>query len=163
MGRHSSPVASLLPMVTTCVAVLLSLQPVHLPGYARVAPAFALMAVYHWTLYRPDLLPPLALFVIGVVGDSLTGDHLGITALFFLISRAVVLRCRRRIFNRTFPYILGKICDLNDKHDDRTVDNGDGLGISSRWGRKLNYARGVDDFDIPGCKLCYRADTTGLA
>jgi rod shape-determining protein MreD len=94
-------------MAIICVAGLLSLQPVHLSGYARVAPAFALMAVYHWTLYRPDLLPPLALFVIGVVDDSLRGDHLGITALVFLISRAVVLRCRRRIFNRTFRYIWG--------------------------------------------------------
>ena len=35
--------------------------PLHIPGYAALTPAFTLMAVYHWTIYRPDLLPALAL------------------------------------------------------------------------------------------------------
>ena len=65
--------ASLLPVATTVLAMLLSIQPVHIPGYEAVTPAFTLMAAYHWTIYRPDLLPALALFVIGTLQDLLTG------------------------------------------------------------------------------------------
>jgi rod shape-determining protein MreD len=102
-----SPAAWLLPTATTCLAALVSLQPVHIPGYAAVTPVFAIMAVYHWTIYRPDLLPPLVLFAIGVVDDLLAGGHVGITALLLLISRIALLRCRRWFFDRAFSFIWG--------------------------------------------------------
>ena len=55
--------AILLPVATTVLAMLLSIQAIPIPGYAPVTPAFTLMAAYHWTIYRPDLLPSLALFI----------------------------------------------------------------------------------------------------
>jgi rod shape-determining protein MreD len=51
---------TLIPFTSTLVFVLLSVVPLQIPGFAVVTPAFALMAVYHWTIYRPDLLPPVA-------------------------------------------------------------------------------------------------------
>jgi rod shape-determining protein MreD len=98
-------VACLLPVLTTLAAALLALQPVPLPGYAGLTPAFTLMAVYHWAIYRPDLLPPVALFAIGVGCDLLCGGPPGLTPLLLLISRAAVLRCRRWFINRTFAYV----------------------------------------------------------
>ena len=95
----------LLPVASTGFAALLALLPVPLAGYAALTPAFALMTVYHWTIYRPDLLPPTALFGIGLVYDLLSGGPLGATPLLFLLSRAAVLRCRRWFFNREFPFI----------------------------------------------------------
>jgi rod shape-determining protein MreD len=97
----------LLPITTTLFAALLSLQPVPFPGYTALTPALTLMAIYHWTIYRPDLLPPFALFGIGVAYDLLSGGPPGVTALLFLVSRAAVLRCRRRFLNRAFPLIWG--------------------------------------------------------
>jgi rod shape-determining protein MreD len=97
--------ASLLPVLTTLAAALLALEPVPLPGYAALTPALTLMALYHWTLYRPDLLPPIALFAIGVGYDLLCGGPPGVTPLFLLLSRAAVLRCRRWFINRTFPFV----------------------------------------------------------
>jgi rod shape-determining protein MreD len=99
--------AHLLPISTTLLGALLSLQPVHLLGYVTLTPAFALMAVYHWTIYRPELLPPLALFGIGVGYDLLSGGPPGVTPLLFLASRVAVLRCRRWFINRTFPFVWG--------------------------------------------------------
>ncbi|MFZ3234160.1 MAG: rod shape-determining protein MreD [Stellaceae bacterium] len=103
---QSVPAAGrLLPVATTLCAVMLAVEPVNLPGYIALTPAFGLMTVYHWTLYRPDLLPPLALFGIGVAYDLLSGGPPGVTPLLFLLSRGAVLRCRRWFVDRTFPFI----------------------------------------------------------
>jgi rod shape-determining protein MreD len=97
--------ARLLPVTTTAFAALLMLEPVPLPGYAVLTPAFTLMAVYHWTLYRPDLLSPVALFVIGLGDDLLSGDIVGVTPLLLLLSRAAVLRSRRWFIERGFAFV----------------------------------------------------------
>lgn len=97
--------ASLLPVATTVLAMLFSIQPIHVPGYAAVMPAFALIAAYHWTIYRPDLLPATALFVIGTIQDLLSGAPLGVTALLLLLAHAVVLKNRGHLVNRPFASV----------------------------------------------------------
>jgi rod shape-determining protein MreD len=97
--------ARLLPTATTLLAMIISIQPAYIPGYAAVTPAFILMAVYHWTIYRPKLLPPLSLFLIGVAQDLLTGAPPGVSALVMLLARSIVLRLRRYFVNRPFPFV----------------------------------------------------------
>ena len=103
--RIDNPFARLLPLATTLLATIITIQPAHIPGYAALTPAFTLMAVYHWTVYRPDLLPPLALFLVGMTQDLLAGVPPGATALVLLLARAVVLRQRRHFVNRPFPFV----------------------------------------------------------
>ncbi len=100
-------VARLVPVATTAAAAVLSIQPVHVPGYAALAPAFMLMAVYHWAICRPDLIPPLAVFLIGIAHDLLAGGPPGVAALLLLVARAVVLRYRRWFPDRSFPFVWG--------------------------------------------------------
>lgn len=97
--------ASLLPVATTVLAMLLSIQAMPIPGYAPVTPAFTLMAAYHWTIYRPDLLPALALFIIGTIQDLLSGGLTGVTALLLLLARAIVSGNRQHFVNRPFPFV----------------------------------------------------------
>ena len=85
--------------------MVISIQPAPIPGYAAVAPAFTLMAVYHWTIYRPKLLPALALFLIGVTQDLLSGAPPGVSALVMLLARTIVLPLRRHFVNRPFPFV----------------------------------------------------------
>jgi rod shape-determining protein MreD len=103
--RGDNAAARLLPIVTTLMAMIISIQPAPIPGYAAVAPAFTLMTVYHWTIYRPKLLPPLSVFLIGVTQDLLTGTPSGINALVMLLARAIVLQLRRHFVNRSFPFV----------------------------------------------------------
>src|SRR6266702_66775 len=105
LARVDGTAARLLPIATTLSAVVISLQPIHVPGYMALTPAFTLMAVYHWTIYRPDLLPPLALFLIGAAQDLLAGAPLGMTALLLLLARAIVLGQRGHFVNRRFPFV----------------------------------------------------------
>jgi rod shape-determining protein MreD len=103
--RAGGGLARILPMATTVAAVIFTILPIKLPGYAALTPAFVLMAVYHWTLYRPDLLPATGLFAIGLAQDLLVGAPVGVSALVLLLARTAVLRYRRFFINRPFPFV----------------------------------------------------------
>ena len=89
------------------IAALIAILPVQIPGYAALTPALALMAVYHWTIYRPDLLPPIAAVRDRSGEDLLTGRLVGVGALMLLVTRAVVLRSRRHFVGTHLPVLSG--------------------------------------------------------
>jgi rod shape-determining protein MreD len=96
----------LVPFLTTLLFVLISVVPLDIPGFAVVAPAFALMAVFHWTIYRPDLLPPVTVFIAGLLLDLLNGTpYVGTSALSLLLVRTVLMGQRRFFINRLFPVL----------------------------------------------------------
>jgi rod shape-determining protein MreD len=103
--RDQGLVNRMLPMATALLCVLASIVPLHLPGFAEVAPGFVLMAVYHWSIYRPDLLPFAAVFLAGLALDLLNGAPLGVSSLVFLIGRAVVLSQRKLFVGRSFAVV----------------------------------------------------------
>jgi rod shape-determining protein MreD len=105
LPRVNNGAARLLPIATTLLAAVISVLPVQIPGYAALTPVFTLMAAYHWTIYRPDLLPPLALFGIGLTEDLLAGSPMGVNALLLLLTRIAVLGQRRYFINRNFPFV----------------------------------------------------------
>jgi rod shape-determining protein MreD len=105
LPRVNGSTARLVPTLTTIIAVILAILPLRIPGYAALTPALALMAVYHWTIYRPDLLPAFALFAIGIGEDLLAGSLVGIGPLTLLVTRAVVLHLRRHFVGRPFPFV----------------------------------------------------------
>ena len=102
----SGLVARFVPFLMTFLFALMSVVPLNLPGFSVVTPAFALMAVFHWTVYRPDLMPLSAVFAIGLLLDLLDGTpYVGLSALTLLIVRTAVLSQRRFFVNRTFPVL----------------------------------------------------------
>jgi rod shape-determining protein MreD len=105
LPRVNNGAARLLPVATTLLAAVISVLPLQIPGYAALTPVFTLMAAYHWTIYRPDLLPPVALFAIGLTEDLLAGSPVGVNALLLLLTRIGVLSYRRYFVNRNFPFV----------------------------------------------------------
>jgi rod shape-determining protein MreD len=104
--REGGIARRLVPSITTLFFVLVSVVPLQIPGFAVVTPSFALMAVCHWSNYRPDLLPMSAVFALGLLLDLLNGTpYLGTSALTLLIARTAVLINRRHFVNRDFPVI----------------------------------------------------------
>ena len=105
--RANRGLARLLPVTTIALASVIGLLPLPIPGYAALTPAFALMAVYHWSVYRPDLLPPTFLFAIGFAQDLVIGATVPASALTLLLARAAVLRYRRHFVGRPFLFAWG--------------------------------------------------------
>jgi rod shape-determining protein MreD len=96
----------LVPFLTTVLFAFFSVVPLNLPGFAVVMPAFALMAMFHWTVYRPDLLPLSAVFASGLLVDLLNGTpYVGLSALVFLLARAAVMGQRKLFVNRSFTIV----------------------------------------------------------
>jgi len=93
---------SLTPGLITLVLALAPATPIRLASEWSAMPALTLMAVYYWTIYRPDLLPPPAIFGIGLVEDLSTGGPLGVTALVLLGVYALVLNQRRLFLGKPF-------------------------------------------------------------
>ena len=103
--RDIGLVNRLMPISTTALCAIASMIPAHLPAFTAVTPAFTLMAIFHWTLYRPDLLPFSAVFAVGLLLDMLTGAPLGISSLVLLLAHALVLSQREYLLARRFTVI----------------------------------------------------------
>src|SRR5216683_59092 len=89
----------LVPFTTTLLFAIISEVPLHIP-------AFTLMAVYHWTIYRSELLPPIAVFAVGLLLDLLNGtQYIGTSSLSLLLVRSALLSQRRFLLNRPFPIL----------------------------------------------------------
>lgn len=92
----------LTPAALTLAAVFISVVPLGVSGLPEVTPFFTLMAVYHWSIYRPELLPAPAVFVLGVVQDGLSGGPLGLFALILVVVYGLVTMQRRTFLGKTF-------------------------------------------------------------
>ncbi|MCK4939019.1 MAG: rod shape-determining protein MreD [Rhodospirillaceae bacterium] len=79
------------PFVLTALLIVMSAIPTRIPEFAHIAPMLPLMAIYHWSIYRPDLLPAWAVFIAGLMQDALVGTPFGVNALVFLAVHMVVL------------------------------------------------------------------------
>jgi rod shape-determining protein MreD len=90
------------PGLLALILVLLSLAPYNLPGSAQLVPPLALMAVFHWGIFRPDLLPGPLAFVLGLLQDILSGGPLGMWAIVFLLVLVVTASQRRFFLGKMF-------------------------------------------------------------
>ena len=91
-----------LPVMVALLLVLVNVIPLHIPGLSRIVPVLPLMAVYQWAVYRPNLMPPLAVFFIGLMYDILSGAPLGVNAVVFLVVYGVVAYQQRFFAGKSF-------------------------------------------------------------
>jgi rod shape-determining protein MreD len=98
MSDHVIPmnrfIATITPFLCALLGVIVANLPVTFIGGVVPAPLFALMPVYFWCLMRPDLMPPWAVFVIGVLEDFFSGSPPGVWTLSFVVTYALVDRER---------------------------------------------------------------------
>ena len=89
------------PLAVTLFMTLLSALPLGPTDLGPVMPFLPALAVFYWTVYRPDLMPRVAGFGIGLIHDSLTGAPLGMTSLVLLLLQIVAGRYRQFFAGRT--------------------------------------------------------------
>jgi rod shape-determining protein MreD len=94
--------AFLVPLVSIFVTVLMMPLPIafKFAGY-WLEPSLPLVAIFLWTMYRPDLLPPLAVLVLGMIMDLLVNGPMGVSALSFLTAYSIV--GSQRLYWLTLP------------------------------------------------------------
>ncbi|NQV84907.1 MAG: rod shape-determining protein MreD [Rhodospirillales bacterium] len=92
----------LTPSMLTLALVIIGVVPLRILEFSTVMPLLPLMAVYHWAVFRPRLLPAYAVFLIGILQDILTGAPVGMNAFIFLLVYGAVLLQKRFFTGRPF-------------------------------------------------------------
>ena len=92
----------LTPFGLTFSLLLIGVVPLHLPAFASVAPMLPLIAIYYWTLYRPDLMPVAAVFIVGLMYDALRGAPIGANAAVFVVVHGIIDSQRRFFTGKSF-------------------------------------------------------------
>lgn len=92
----------MMPAVTTMILALLNVVPLGLPALSDVMPVITMMAVFYWSVYRPDLLPPVVVFALGLAQDILVGNPTGLMALTLLAIHGVTLTQRQAFLGKPF-------------------------------------------------------------
>ncbi len=90
------------PVVLAFLLLVISRLPFGIEGLESAMPLLTLMACYYWTIYRPALMPSIALFVLGLLQDLLTGGPLGLMALVLLLVHWIVDAQRRVFLGKSF-------------------------------------------------------------
>jgi len=95
-------VRHIVPFGVTLGLLLLTAIPTHVPGLADITPMLPMMGVYYWAIYRPDLLPAWAAFVIGLLHDTIAGTPFGVNTLVLLLVQGVSASQRRFFLGKSF-------------------------------------------------------------
>ncbi|HEX3753819.1 MAG TPA: rod shape-determining protein MreD [Rhizomicrobium sp.] len=84
----------MIPLLSGIICAFISNIPVSLTGGALPPPLLALVPIYFWCLVRPDLMTPTTALVIGIAEDTLSGGQVGLWAVSFVTTYALVARSR---------------------------------------------------------------------
>ena len=95
-GRQIVPVTSMF------LLALVGSMPVG-PSHAfEIFPMLNIITIFYWTIYRPDLFPPVVLFLIGLIDDVVMGTPLGLMASVFLFAYGITLSQRQFFIRKPF-------------------------------------------------------------
>ncbi len=72
-----------------------------------IQPTLFLIILYHWTLYRPDLMPIEQLVLISLIQDGIYAYPLGFSALRLLIGYTLLTTQRRILSHQRFLWVWG--------------------------------------------------------
>ncbi len=87
----------IVPPVCITLATLLHLARLPMVEWLSAAPALNLIAIYYWTLARPNRVPFWLLFVLGLIADSISTAPLGVHALLYFGGYLLARMIRRRM------------------------------------------------------------------
>lgn len=93
------------PFVISALFVMIAALPVQLPGYGQIAINVGLIAVFYWAIYRPDLMPVIAAFCLGLWQDILVGSPVGLYALILMLANWAIVSQRTFFQGKSFGVI----------------------------------------------------------
>ncbi len=92
----------LAPCCVLFILVLVGVLPFGIPFMPEIMPMLTMIAIFYWTVYRPDLIPPVFIFFIGLIQDVLVGSLLGMNALALLLVYGITLTQRQVFLSKPF-------------------------------------------------------------
>ena len=106
------------PFLSSLFCILLTLVPFGLSNSVLAPPSFTLIAIFIWILVRPSLMPPVAVFILGLLQDLFWGSPVGLWAAVFLVASVITLSQRQFLSGRSFGFtwavfgIVTVVCEV---------------------------------------------------
>lgn len=91
------------PTAMTLAMILVAVMPTDFVRSGMMSFLVALICVFYWSIYRPDLMPAWAAFTIGIFSDLVTGGPIGLNAVVLLTVHWIVAGQRRVFIGKPFP------------------------------------------------------------
>ncbi len=91
-----------IPFSVSLMLVLAAMLPYGLPKSSLAAPVLALISVYYWSVFRPELMPAGAAFLLGLLVDVLSGGPPGLNALVLIMVHWAASGQRRALAGKSF-------------------------------------------------------------
>ena len=91
-----------IPVVLSVFLIFFAVLPYGLSKSALAAPILALISVYYWSVFRPDLMPASAAFLLGLLVDILSAGPPGLYALVFILVHLAASGQRRALAGKSF-------------------------------------------------------------
>lgn len=88
--------------IVIVLVLALSVTSFSIPVTGEVRPHFLLAAVFYWAVYRPTLMPPWYIFILGLIMDTLSNLPLGMNALILVVVHWVVRSQRVYLMGQSF-------------------------------------------------------------
>ncbi len=92
----------IVPVVTMLLLALAGSMPFGPSHFIEIFPMLNIIAIFYWAIYRPDLVPPVVLFLIGLIDDVVMGTPLGLMASVFLLAYGITLSQRQFFIGKAF-------------------------------------------------------------
>lgn len=103
VARPASLANSTLPFGIALIVAFISFLPLGAHGsVVTLGPQLVLCVVFHWALRAPHLLPPVAVFVLGLGIDLFSAGPLGFWGLVYLVAYALIAWRRETLGSRGF-------------------------------------------------------------
>ena len=93
---------NVLPSFVTLLLVMIAMVPLRVPVLSPVIPSLPLIAVYYWSVHKPNLMPVWAIFLIGLFHDLLAAGPAGVGILSLLLVYGLVESVRRLLVGAGF-------------------------------------------------------------
>jgi rod shape-determining protein MreD len=87
------------------ILIVLSAFPFPFAGLAEIRPAFLLIAVYYWAVFRPQMLSPAGAFAAGLALDLVSFHPPGLNALLLVVVQWLVRGQRKFLLGQNFIVI----------------------------------------------------------
>ena len=100
-------IASLPCWVLLTILFLLSIVPFDIGILKDAHPMFLLIGVFYWSLFRPDFISNIVLFVLGLWHDAILDNPLGMTALILIATSVTTIRQRKLLLHQPFWILWG--------------------------------------------------------
>ena len=90
------------PGSTAALLLLATAAPLGLPGQPELQASIALSCVFFWSLFRPASMPPVVVFLLGLLTDLLGYAPPGVGVLTLLLAHGLALHWRRELVRLGF-------------------------------------------------------------